>query len=226
MTARGLRARWIPRQILSRPARVVIEPAAQNVPSLRTAAGMMPCMDGVTELVFETHSLSEDNERGVATGWHDGRLSSRGRELARELGERRRDDGIEAVFASDLGRAVETATIAFRGSDIPVMYDWRVRECDYGRSNGTLAADLHADRTRYLDEPYPDGESWREAVARVNRFLGDIPLRWDGYRVLVIGHVATRWGFDHFINGDPLDQLLVADFGWREGWEYRPRSRG
>ncbi|MBA2359285.1 MAG: histidine phosphatase family protein, partial [Actinobacteria bacterium] len=61
------------------------------------------------EIVFETHSISTDNERGIATGWLPGLLSERGRTLAAELGERRRDDGIAAVFTSDLRRAVETA---------------------------------------------------------------------------------------------------------------------
>jgi 2,3-bisphosphoglycerate-dependent phosphoglycerate mutase len=39
--------------------------------------------------------------------------------------------------------------------------------------------------------------------------------------VLVIGHVATRWAFDHLLNGVALEELIGADFGWREGWEYR-----
>jgi hypothetical protein len=39
--------------------------------------------------------------------------------------------------------------------------------------------------------------------------------------VLIIGHVATRWGLDHVIGGVPLEELAVADFAWREGWEYR-----
>jgi glycolate oxidase iron-sulfur subunit len=41
----------------------------------------------VIELVYETHSLTLDNERGFATGWLPGELSPNGRELARELGE-------------------------------------------------------------------------------------------------------------------------------------------
>ena len=44
------------------------------------------------EIVYETHATSEDNEAGIATGWLPGRLSTHGREQARELGERRRDD--------------------------------------------------------------------------------------------------------------------------------------
>ena len=77
-------------------------------------------------LTFETHSWSEDNDHGIATGWLPGRLSDRGRALASELGERRRD--VSVVFVSDLARAVETAEVAFRGAGIRVLADWRLRE--------------------------------------------------------------------------------------------------
>jgi 2,3-bisphosphoglycerate-dependent phosphoglycerate mutase len=46
----------------------------------------------------------------------------------------------------------------------------------------------------------------------VGRFLGDLPLRWSGQRVLVIGHVATRWAFDHVVNGVRLENLIEEDF--------------
>jgi alpha-ribazole phosphatase/probable phosphoglycerate mutase len=173
-----------------------------------------------TRLVFETHSITEDNEAGRATGWLPGRLSAVGREGAARLGARRRDDGIGAVFTSDLGRAVETATIAFGDSGIPVLHDWRLRECDYGERNGMPVAQVVGRRGEHLDAPYPGGESWRQAAHRVGRFLDDLPLRWDGARVLVIGHTATRWAFDHFLGGTPLEDLIDADFAWQEGWEY------
>jgi alpha-ribazole phosphatase/probable phosphoglycerate mutase len=173
------------------------------------------------ELVFETHSTTEDNEAGRATGWLPGRLSPRGRAEARELGERRAADGIAVVFCSDLARAVQTAEIAFGGTGVPVLHDWRLRECDYGSANGMPAAEMHAGRREHLDRPYPGGESWRQAVARAGRFLDDLPLRWGGRRVVVIGHVATRWALDHVIGGVPLEELMTEEFGWRPGWEYR-----
>jgi 2,3-bisphosphoglycerate-dependent phosphoglycerate mutase len=172
------------------------------------------------EVVFETHSITEDNEQGRAMGWMPGRLSPQGRKLARELGQRRRADGIAAVFSSDLLRAAETASLAFEDSAVPVLLDWRLRECDYGQRNGMPAAELHASQREHLDRPYPGGESWRQAVARVARFLDDLPSRWDGQRVLVIGHVATRWALDHVLGGMPLEDLAAADFGWQPGWEY------
>ena len=109
------------------------------------------------ELMYETHSLTTDNEAGIATGWLPGQLSARGRRLAQELGERRRNDTIAAVFTSDLRRAVETAEIAFAGSGIPVSQDARLRECNYGALNGMPVTQLEAERVRRIDEPFPGG---------------------------------------------------------------------
>ena len=109
--------------------------------------------------------------------------------------------------------------------------DWRLRECDYGVLNGAMVAEVRGDRLAYLDRPYPGGESWREATDRVGRFLDDLPIRWEGARVLIIGHVATRWGLERFLGGQDLAQLVAAEFVWQEGWEYHlgaaiPRARG
>ncbi len=58
-------------------------------------------------------------------------------------------------------------------------------------------------------------------MTRVGRFLDDIRLACVDQRILVIGHTATRWGLQHFIEGVALEALIDADFAWREGWEYR-----
>jgi alpha-ribazole phosphatase/probable phosphoglycerate mutase len=172
------------------------------------------------EIVFETHALSTDNERGVATGWLGGALSERGRELARQLGERRRDDGIQAVFTSDLARAVETAEIAFADSGIPIYRDARLRECNYGALNGLPADLVTVERRQHVHVPFEGGESYADAVERMRSFLYDLGHAWDGARVLVIGHSATRWALDHLLLGVPLEELVDAPFEWQEGWEY------
>ena len=171
-------------------------------------------------IVFETHSTSTDNEAGIATGWNQGALSETGRAQARALGERRRTDGIDAVVCSDLGRAVETATIAFDGSGIPVAYDMRLRECDYGTMNGMPRALLDAERADHVDVPWPEGESWRKAVERVDGCLDELRSTYDGRRIVVIGHVATRWALDIRVHGARLESLVAEQFDWREGWEY------
>ncbi len=172
------------------------------------------------DIVFETHSTSEDNENRIATGWLDGKLSKHGRNQAWELGRRRRHDGIDVVFTSDLGRAVETAAIAFAGTDMPVIRDARLRECNYGELNGKPVPQLDAVRMDHVDVPYPGGESYRQVVSRVSSFLADLARERDGERVLLIGHAAPRWSLDHLLRGVPLEQLVSRPFDWREGWAY------
>jgi broad specificity phosphatase PhoE len=180
------------------------------------------------QIVFETHSISTDNEHGIATGWLPGELSETGRQLARELGQRRRSKPTASVFTSDLRRAVETAELAFAGTGIPLYVDARLRECNYGDWNGMPVARLEAERARHVDEPFPNGESYRQAVARVADFLDELGRGWDGKNVILIGHTATRWALDHMLDGTPLEQLVCAPFAWQAGWRYvlsRPTTR-
>lgn len=171
------------------------------------------------EIVFETHSPTEDNERGIATGWLPAKLSAQGRVLARELGERRGQGGFAAVVTSDLRQAKQTASIAFATNTLHLFADQRLRECNFGELNGQPVAEVHASRRAHLDVAYPGGESWREAVDRVADALDDFARRWEGKRILIIGHVATRWALDR-ATGTPLEDLVDADFAWQEGWEY------
>ena len=180
------------------------------------------------EVCFETHSTSVDNELGIATGWNEGELSEAGRRQAVQLGDRRRHDRIAVVFTSDLRRAVQTAELAFAGSSLPIVRDRRLRECNYGELNGMPRARLEAERLLRIDEPFPGGESWRQAVDRVAGFLHELPRSHDGERVLVIGHVATRWALDQVALGVSLDTLAARrrSNGARDGSTPCTRGKG
>lgn len=171
-------------------------------------------------LVYETHATTTDNEDGIATGWLPGRLSDLGRRQALELGERRREDGLDTVFVSDLHRAVETAGLAFPGGVPPIRQDVRLRECDYGVLNGSSAALVAARRTRHIDEPFPGGQSYRQVVAATSAFLRDLVAEWDGASVLVIAHSANRWALEHLLTGKTLPALLADPPPWQPGWHY------
>ena len=173
------------------------------------------------ELIYESHSTTVDNEEGRATGWLPGTLSAAGREQARALGARRRQDGLDAVFTSDLARAVETARIAFEGSEIPLFLDWRLRECNYGELNGRPVAELDPVKASRVDTPYPGGESYRQVVERVASFLADLERSFDRGRVLVISHASPHWAIQNLLLGRPLEQLVVEPFEWQDGWLYR-----
>jgi broad specificity phosphatase PhoE len=173
------------------------------------------------EIVFKTHSITTDNEAGRATGWLPGQLSERGRQLARELGARRRGDNIAAVFVSDLDRAVQTAEIAFAGSGIPIHHDSRLRECNYADLNGMPVECLAAERARHIDRAYPGGQSYRQVIDATREFVRQLSAEWDGTRVLLIGHSANRWALDRLLHSCSLEDLVDAPFQWREDWLYQ-----
>jgi len=172
------------------------------------------------QLVYETHAITTDNEAGIATGWMPGELSARGRETAAEMGERRRDDALDAIYVSDLARALETVRIAFPEAEVPVLVDQRLRECNYGRLNGMPRERLDRERGDHIDVPWPDGESYRDVIERTRTLLVDLLGRHDGGRVLVVAHAANRVALDHLVLGRDLRALVTEPFDWQPGWEY------
>lgn len=148
------------------------------------------------ELIYETLDDADDTN-----GWLPGELSEAGRDQALELGARRR--GVDAVFSSDLGRALEAVAIAFFDADVPIFHDWRLRECDYGALSGAPAEELELEK--HADVPFPGGESYADVLARVESFLGDLRRSWDGKRVLVVSHAAPFWALRQVQEGQPLD---------------------
>ena len=171
-------------------------------------------------LIFETHATSLDNERGLASGWFDVDLSPAGEAEARSLGERRRLETLAAVYCSDLRRAWRTAEIAFAGRALPIVRDARLRECDYGRLTRQPAGALDP-RDQWLDTPFPGGESLAQAVARVESWLADARVSSAGATVIVIGHRATHYAFEHLLRGVPLRDAVVAPWSWQPGWTYQ-----
>jgi alpha-ribazole phosphatase/probable phosphoglycerate mutase len=168
------------------------------------------------KLIYETHSTTIDNERGVATGWLPGELSAEGQRQSVELGQRHRD--VDAVFSSDLRRAVHTVELA--AIDAPRFQDWRLRECNYGDLNGAPRDRLEP-RRQYVDRPFPGGgQSYREVLDLTRSFLADLRSLYDGRTVLVVAHSANRWAIQHLIDGTPLEDLVDAPFDWQPGWEY------
>ncbi len=132
-----------------------------------------------------------------------------------------RDQRCLAVQSYRNEHCLETARLAFENSSAPIFLDWRLRECNYGAWNGQPVGIVHGARRKSLDVPYPNGESWRQAVARVGHFFNDVELLQSYARILIIGHVATRWACERYLNGVALQELADQEFVWQAGWEYR-----
>jgi broad specificity phosphatase PhoE len=171
-------------------------------------------------IVFETHATSLDNETRVASGHHDVDLSDLGRRQATALGARYADDRFAVVFCSDLRRSYRTAELAFGSRRIPIVRDPRLRECDYGDLTRYPSDQVEREKPRRVLVPFPRGESYEQAAERVRSFLRDLAAGFAGQRVLVIGHRATQYGLEPWLNGVPLTRLVAAPWTWQPGSTY------
>lgn len=87
------------------------------------------------KITYFVHSITEDNEKGLATGWMQGRLSDEGIKQAINLRQDLSNRDFDAVFCSDLDRAIQSTELFF-DKKFPVFIDWRLRECNYGEYDG------------------------------------------------------------------------------------------
>lgn len=172
-------------------------------------------------LVFETHAASLDNEAGLASGQLDVPLSELGQRQAVQLGARYRTEDFDAIFCSDLQRAYRTAEIAFDDRGLPIIKDVRLREIDFGAMTRRASHDIESTRTSYIEEAYPDGESYRQVTQRVSKWLDDLRQTYGGARVMLIAHRAEFYSLEHLITNRPLYDVISAPWKWQPGWIYK-----
>ncbi len=171
-------------------------------------------------IIFESHGTTIDNESHLSSSWYDIELSDLGKRQAKELGERYKDEEFDAIFCSDLQRSYKTAGIAF-GEKFPIIQDKRLRECDYGDLTRHSSDEVEPQKVKHINKPFPNGESYEQTSERVKDFLEDLKKNYDGQKVMIIGHRATQYGLEHWINGIDLETLVKIPFKWKAGWIYQ-----
>lgn len=142
-------------------------------------------------LTIVRHAHSEGNELGLIQGGADFPLSKLGRAQASALAERLRSERFDAIYASDLTRARETAeAICAAHPNVRIAYDPRLRERAYGEYEGKSRSELHA--RGLTDEQIhgapPGGETTSEFVERILSFLDELWERHTSESVLLVTH--------------------------------------
>ncbi len=128
----------------------------------------------MVKIFFEPHSTTTDNQAQLASGWKDVDLSELGLEQSKQLGERSMDRDLEAIYCSDLRRAVHSAEIAFGTTNIPIIKDARLRECNYGDLNGAPSEIVDKEKPQRIATPFQGGESYEQTTQRMKEFLDDL----------------------------------------------------
>jgi broad specificity phosphatase PhoE len=143
------------------------------------------------------HGETEWSLSGQHTGLTDLPLTGRGRQKARQLGQRLQALEVAKVFSSPLQRASQTCELAGFGGAAEIDPD--LVEWDYGEYEGLRSVEIRARRPEWqlFRDGCPGGESPQQVSARADRVVtrlrgaqGNVLLFSSGHFLRVL---AARW---------------------------------
>ncbi len=170
----------------------------------------------VTRVLLVRHGQSEWNAVGRWQGQADPPLSDQGRLQAREAS--RAIGAVDAVWASDLQRAVETATIIAAEIGVgPVVIDPDLRERDAGEFSGLTRPQIEERFPGYLDAHRrpPGWEPDEHLLERALRVLHHIAAEVTGGDVVVVTHGGLVYTIEEHL-GSGFERLANAEGRWVE----------
>ena len=168
------------------------------------------------ELWLVRHGQTNENARNILSGQIEATLSDRGVQQARALAPKLARFTFDAVYASSLKRAMDTAHYAGQN---PIAVD-ALREMDYGDYDGKNLNDLPSSWVKSLYDfsegfTSPNGEDIPAVSRRVTPFLDSLKPG----RYLLFAHggvirtISHHLGLDRFINNGTV---LIIDWTNKE----------
>jgi probable phosphoglycerate mutase len=193
-----------------------------------------------TRIFLVRHGATSLTAEDRFAGSSDVSLSDEGRRQVASLAERLKNECLDAIYASPLGRTVETAQILAAPHGLRPILEPGLREIDYGHWEGLARAEVEskfsAEYAIWQEDPFTiapgDGESGVNVLNRVLPVFRRIVEAHRHKTALVVSHKGTNrllisslLGFDMRGYRDRLDQspaaLTILDFMN----EVRPRLR-
>src|SRR5438876_4451808 len=184
-----------------------------------------------TRVFMVRHGATVMSAEDRFAGATDVELSDEGREQTRRLAERLSHEKIAAVYASPVGRTLETAQILAAPHDLEVQTRDGFREISHGRWEQMTRREVEEkfpeEAAEWEKDPYTfaplGGESGLAVTARALPALVELVRKHPGENILVVSHKATirlllssLLGFDPRRYRDNLDQkpaaLNIVDF--------------
>jgi probable phosphoglycerate mutase len=165
-------------------------------------------------LIVVRHGETEWNIQNRFQGRCDSPLSQRGREQSRAVGRRLENYPFNALIASDLGRAKETAAIIAGFTGHKVQSDPRLRERNYGILEGLLLPEIEANHGAVLkrlksndpDFIIPEGESHRQHYDRNMDFIHEKITETPATTSVLVVHGGVLDNLFRFVSGIGLER--------------------
>jgi broad specificity phosphatase PhoE len=142
----------------------------------------------VTTILLARHGETDWNAEGRVQGHTDRPLNEAGIAQAQALADELEGERIDAVYASDLARALDTARAVAEPRGLSVVPVHDLRERSFGTWEGFLDEEILDRFPEAHNGPWGDDETPEELDERVIGALTDIATRHPHGQVLVISH--------------------------------------
>lgn len=177
------------------------------------------------KLYVTRHGETQYNIEVRICGRTNVKLTEKGIAQARELAESLKNRRIDVILSSPLIRAKQTSIILAETLQIPVHFDERLAERDYGIVDGTYEGTPgFMEQWVQFGYVYPEGESLLKVVQRVYNFMDEIRETYKGKNVLVLGHggvcrvihsyfssLTNEEFFDFHLGNCEVSEYTIAD---------------
>ena len=165
------------------------------------------------EILITRHGQTNWNVLKKVMGRCDEPLNKTGLKQAEETRNNLLDTDIDLIISSPLMRAKQTADVINRGRNIPIIYDERIIERDFGEFEGmeTKNFDFHGYWDYYKNITFKEAENIQAFFQRVYDFLDDITEKYKDKNVLLVAHGGISIPVNcYFNNNIPTGSLAEA----------------
>jgi broad specificity phosphatase PhoE len=162
-------------------------------------------LTSMTTILLARHGETDWNVDRRVQGHSDRPLSDAGRKQARALAEQLANEQFDAVYSSDLVRAVETARVVAERKGLRITVLPELREKDFGSWEGLRDDEVLARFPDARQGHWGDGETHAAMTERVVAAVRRIAAAHPRGRVLVVAH------------GGPLRAVLLHCASDRDG---------
>ena len=166
------------------------------------------------------HGQTQWNAEDRVCGSTDLPLNEVGIAQARALAETAAGYSIDLILCSPLLRARQTAAAIAERCGTPIVIEERLREQDFGESEGKNRQDPEYKRNKVqFAYRHPGGESPLQVVARVYAVLEEIKEKYQGKTILLVCHgCVCRAIRSYFVSctNEEYSQFLEDNTGIRE----------
>ena len=160
----------------------------------------------VIDMLYVTrHGETDWNLYGKVQGKANIELNAKGIEQAKETMVKLKEENIDLIICSPLKRAKQTAEIINSEKNIPIIFDERISERDFGEMEGMSKDDFDFQAFWNYEKNvnYEKAENIRVFFNRIFLFLDEIKKKYKDKNILLVTHGGVSIAINCYFNGVP-----------------------